>query len=86
MEQHVRHLYLYFNDGHRLALSYPQQDGNTDELTRRLEAAMSSPFISVEVDGDLLLIPRESIKYMQICPIPKANLPDGTLLGAQLID
>ncbi|MCJ8170560.1 hypothetical protein [Atopomonas sediminilitoris] len=86
IDQPIRHLYLYFNDGQRLALSYPQQDGDTSELSRRMQAALSAPFLSLEVDGDLLLIPRESIKYIQVCPLPHADLPAGTLLGAQMLD
>ncbi|WJN59275.1 hypothetical protein OH686_11045 [Pseudomonas sp. SO81] len=37
------------------------------------------------MDGDLLMIPRESIKYLQICPMPAA-LPELTIQGAEVID
>ena len=46
---------------------------------------LESPFISIEVDGDLLLIPRENIKYLQVCPAPP-SMPEATILGAEVID
>ena len=55
------------------------------EIARGLRRQLESPFLSIEVDGDLLLIPRESIKYMQISPAPP-TLPEATLTGAELIN
>jgi hypothetical protein len=46
---------------------------------------MESPVISIEVDGDLLIIPRASIKYLQISPAPM-RMPETTVLGAELIE
>ena len=40
---------------------------------------------AIEVDGDLLMIPRESIKYIQVCPAP-SGLPELTIRGASLLE
>ena len=81
----IKHLYLYFQDGQRLALRFPQQRGEPAQIARLLRMQLESPFVSIEVDGDLLLIPRESIKYLQVCPAPP-SMPEATILGAELID
>ena len=54
-------------------------------VARALRKQLESPFLSIEVDGDLLMIPRESIKYLQVCPMPAA-LPELTIQGAEVID
>lgn len=81
----LKHLYLYFQDGQRLALRFPRQAEDPTIVARALRKQLESPFLSIEVDGELLLIPRESIKYLQICPMPSA-LPELTIQGAELID
>ncbi|MCO6056304.1 hypothetical protein NG726_06415 [Pseudomonas sp. MOB-449] len=81
----IKHLYLYFQDGQRLALRFPQQSSDPVEVARSLRRQLESPFLSIEVDGDLLLIPRESIKYLQVSPAPP-TLPEATLTGAELIN
>ncbi len=81
----LKHLYLHFQDGQRLIMRFPQQSEDPVEIARGLRKQLESPFLSIEVDGDLLLIPRESIKYLQISPAPTA-LPDPTITGAELVD
>ncbi|SDI26860.1 hypothetical protein [Pseudomonas panipatensis] len=81
----IKHLYLHFIDGQRLALRFPQQHDDPVEIVRGIRKQLDSPYLSIEVDGDLLLIPRDSIKYLQITPAPM-SLPDITVVGAELID
>jgi hypothetical protein len=81
----VKHLYLYFQDGQRLALRFPKQSDDPLAIARALRKQLESPYLSIEVGGDLLMIPRESIKYLQICPAP-LTLPDPTIQGAEVID
>lgn len=81
----IKHMYLYFQDGQRIALRFPQQSADPVEVARGIRKQLESPFLSIEVDGDLLMIPRESIKYLQISPAPAA-LPDPVITGAELID
>ncbi|WP_236172751.1 hypothetical protein [Pseudomonas pseudonitroreducens] len=81
----IKHLYLHFSDGQRLALRFPQQSDDPTEVARGIRKQMESPVISIEVDGDLLIIPRTSIKYLQISPAPM-RMPETTVLGAELIE
>ncbi|WP_137819298.1 hypothetical protein [Pseudomonas sp. 2FG] len=81
----LKHLYLHFQDGQRLILRFPQQSDDPGSIARNLRKQLESPFLSIQVDGDLLLIPRESIKYLQVCPAPAA-LPEPTIIGAELVD
>ena len=76
----LKHLYLYFQDGQRLALRFPKQSEDPAAVARALRKQLETPFLSIEVDGDLLMIPRESIKYLQVCPMPAA-LPELTIQG-----
>ncbi|MNZ20225.1 hypothetical protein D3C78_372790 [compost metagenome] len=81
----IKHLYVHFNDGQRMALRFPQQSDDPGEVARGIRKQMESTSISIEVDGDLLIIPRNSIKYLQISPAPM-RLPETTVLGAEVID
>ena len=81
----IKHLYLYFHDGQRLALRFPGTASDPVEIARGLSRQLESPFLSIAVDGDLMLIPRESIKYLQISPAPP-SLPESTVVGAELIN
>lgn len=81
----IKHLYLHFIDGQRLALRFPQQSDDPVEVARGIRKQLETPFLCIEVDGDLLMIPRESIKYLQISPAPM-RMPDTTVLGAEVID
>ena len=81
----IKHLYIYFRDGERLALRFPQQSGEPAQIARLLRMQRESPVISLEVHGDLRLIPRDSIKYLQVCPAPP-SIPETTITGAEIID
>ncbi|KAF1051622.1 MAG: hypothetical protein GAK43_02334 [Stenotrophomonas maltophilia] len=83
--QPIKHLYLHFIDGQRLALRFPQQSEDPVEVARSIRRQLESPCLSIEVDGDLLLIPRSSIKYLQITPAP-LTLPDITVVGAEVVE
>ncbi|RJG12483.1 hypothetical protein D3879_04110 [Pseudomonas cavernicola] len=68
-----------------MILRFPQQSDNPVTIARSLRKHLESPFLSIQVDGDLLPIPWESIKYLQISPAPTA-LPEPTIIGAELVD
>lgn len=81
----VKHLYIFFNDGQRMSLAFPTQTEDPLVAIHGLREQMNLPYLSFEVDGDLLMIPRESIKYIQVCPAPK-GLPGQTIRGATLLE
>lgn len=53
----IKHLYLHFTDGQRLSLRFPRQQDDPAEVARSIRQQLDTPYLSVEVDGDLLLIP-----------------------------
>ena len=79
----IKHLYLHFTDGQRLSLRFPRQQDDPAEVARSIRQQLDTPYLSVEVDGDLLLIPRDSIT----CRSARRRRldDDGTLRGAELI-
>ena len=50
----IKHLYLHFIDGQRLALRFPQQSEDPVEVAQGIRKQRESPCLSIEVDGDLL--------------------------------
>ncbi|MEG6712372.1 hypothetical protein V2A05_34060, partial [Pseudomonas aeruginosa] len=78
------HIYMNFTDGQRLSLRFPRQLGDPAVVARGIRQQLDTPYLRVEVDGDLRLNPRDSIKYRQISPAPARLDDDGTLHGAEL--
>lgn len=75
---------VFFLDGTKASFSYPRQAG-TDQATivATVKRAIDSDKLVLEVDGDLLVIPMRSVKYVQVSPAP-AHLPSGVLRRAHL--
>lgn len=73
---------VFFLDGTNLTFSYPQQAGATQAaIVTNVGKAIESERLVLEVDGDLVVIPMRSVKYVQVSPAPK-HLPSGVLRGA----
>jgi hypothetical protein len=75
----------FFNDGGKASFRYPRQAG-TDPATiaNTVKRAIDSEKLVLEVDGDLLVIPMKSVKYVQVSPAP-SSLPAGVLRKARLM-
>lgn len=80
----IKHLYLHFTDGQRLSLRFPRQQDDPAEVARSIRQQLDTPYLSVEVDGDLLLIAGQH-QVPGISPAPARLDDDGTLRGAELI-
>jgi len=78
-------LTVFFLDGTRVSFRYPKQAG-TDAATiaANVKKAIDADKLVLEVDGDLLVIPIKSVKYIQVSPAP-AHLPSGILRNARVI-
>src|SRR5690348_12437976 len=62
---------FYFNDGSRLILRWPQKtDRDPATLASRLRQALDGNQLAFSVDGDLLIVPMRSVKYVHISPAP----------------
>jgi hypothetical protein len=76
---------VFFMDGTRIVLSYPQQAGTTPAtIIASVKKALEADKLVVEVDDSLMVVPMRNIKYIQITPKPDA-LPSGVLRGAKVI-
>ena len=77
-----RNLTIHFVDGSKMALTFPRQPGNPLRLAQRIEEAMESNYFASEVDGKLVVIPKTSIKYMEVATLPDA-IPETVIRGAR---
>ena len=75
---------VFFLDGTKATFEYPQQAG-TDQaaIVANVKKAIESERLVLEVDGDLIVIPIRSVKYVQVSPAPR-HLPSGILRGAHV--
>jgi hypothetical protein len=79
-----RGMVIHFNDGSNMRLSFPKQVKSDESVSVRLERMLDHDSLLVETDGALLLIPRSSIKYLQVYPAP-AKLPDYVIKEATIV-
>ncbi len=79
-----RRLTIHFIDGSNLALSFPPQPGNPLRLAKRIEEAMESNYFATEIDDKLVIVPKTSIKYMEVAPLPD-ELPETVIRGARSV-
>jgi hypothetical protein len=76
---------VFFNDGGKVSFRYPRQAGSDPAtIANTVKRAIDSEKLVLEVDGDLLVIPMKSVKYVQVSPAPTA-LPAGVLRKARLM-
>ena len=83
MEQE-RFLTLYFLDGTDMSITFPKQPGNPLLLAKRVQAALDADQITLETDGELMMIPKSSIKYMTVSPLPD-QLPETTIRAGSVV-
>ena len=78
-----RNIMIFFTDGSDLALTFPKQEGNPHLLAKRVQAALDSRQLAFEIDNELLVIPTNNIKYLQINPRPEM-LPETVIVGGAI--
>ena len=83
MEQD-RFLTVYFLDGSDMSINFPKQPGNPLLLAKRVQNALDADQFTLEVDGELLMIPKSSIKYMTVSPLPE-ELPETIIRGGKIV-
>ena len=75
---------VFFLDGTKASFVYPRQAGpDQASIVNNVKKAIESERLVLEVDGDLLIIPIRSVKYIQVSPAPQ-HLPSGILRRARL--
>jgi hypothetical protein len=77
-------LTVFFLDGTKVSYVYPRQSGSDQAaIVNTVKKAIDAERLVLEVDGDLVVIPIRSVKYIQVSPAPP-HLPSGILRGARL--
>ena len=70
---------VVFLDGTNASFSYPPQAGRDQpSILAAVKHAIESERLVLEVDGNLMVIPMRSVKYVQVSPAP-AHLPSYVL-------
>lgn len=77
---------IFFTDSSKMTLTWPQQAGEDPNIiAMNVRKALDQDKLAMEVDGDLIIIPMENIKYIQITPAP-SELPQNVLKRAHFIE
>ena len=77
-------LTVFFLDATKVTFRYPRQSGvDPATIATNVKRAIDADKLVLEVDGDLLVIPIKSVKYIQVSPAPP-HLPAGVLRQARL--
>jgi len=80
-----RRLIIHFIDGSKKLLEFPQQADDDASLAVRLKEALEARHLVVEADGALVVIPFDSIRYLQAYPAPR-KLPKYAIRGGSFKD
>jgi hypothetical protein len=78
-----RFLTIHFTDGSKLSLTFPKQTDELHQIAGRVQKALDANQLSIEIGGELFVIPMSNIKYMQVNPAPE-KLPDTVIRGGVL--
>ena len=77
-----RFLTIYFTDGSKLS-TFPQQADDFSQIASRVQKALDTNKLAIEVDGELFVIPMSNVKYLQVNPAPE-KLPDTVIRSGAL--
>lgn len=75
-----RFLIIHFTDGSKMSVTFPKQAENAFQQMNKTLKALDASQITIEMDNELFVIPKNNIKYLQISPAP-ATLPDTVIRG-----
>jgi hypothetical protein len=79
-----RYMTIHFTDATRLRFTFPGQVDDDLLIVSKIQKLMEGRWLALEVEGEVFMIPVESIKYLQVHPAPE-KLPDTVIRGARLI-
>jgi len=75
---------IHFLDRTRLVVQWPRRaDFDPATIASKLRQALETPQLAFSIEGELLVVPMRSVKYMIISPAPTA-LPDTVIAGATI--
>jgi len=85
MDTTKRGLVIHFCDGSKIHIDFPVQAANASGAYMKLEEILQQRQIIAEVDGAVIVIPFDNVKYFQVFPASK-NLPRYAILNASVHD
>jgi hypothetical protein len=81
-----RGITIFFNDGSKVSLDFPQQAANEQAAALKLEDVLKNRYMLFEADSTFLMIPFENVRYVQVYPAPQ-DVPGHTYIkGASIKD
>ena len=83
MSEPKRGLTLYFMDGTNMKLDFPKQTLNEWGAALKIKEILGQQHLLAEVDGMLLIVPFQNIKYAAAYPAP-SQLPEHVIKGASI--
>jgi hypothetical protein len=77
-----RGMVIHFMDGSSVKLDFPKQVKHDESIVPRIEKTLERQVLMAEVDGALMLVPFNNVKYVQVFPAPE-RLPEYALREAK---
>jgi hypothetical protein len=79
-----RGLTIYFNDGSKMSLDFPQQAPNETAAMLKLDDVLKKRYMLFEADSTFLMIPFENVRYVQLYPAPESVQGHTYIKGASI--
>jgi hypothetical protein len=73
-----RGMVIHFMDGSSVKLDFPKQVKHDESIVPRIEKIVERQVLMAEVDGALMVVPFNNVKYLQVYPAPE-RLPEYAL-------
>lgn len=85
MQEKVR-LVVFFTDGSNLEFEFSRDSEiDSSRAVANVRKALEKDKVSIEVDGDLFVIPMNNVRYVQVAPAPPDLPSDAVIRHARLI-
>jgi hypothetical protein len=80
----TRQVMIFLTNGTKISVNFPKQAGD-DPVTAlmNVKKALEADRILMEVDGDLMIIPMQSVSFIQVSPAPE-ELPPGVIRNVKV--
>jgi hypothetical protein len=81
-----KQLIINFNNGTKMEVSFPTQIKNsTGALVEISKRILEGDKLTIQTEGQVIVIPWSSIKYVEASALPAAALPIGAIRGARIL-
>ena len=78
-----RGLTIHFMDGTKLRLDFPKQAATDAAAAIKFKEIMAARYLVAEIEGALVTIPFDNVKYLSVQPAPAA-LPEFVIKAAKI--